>query len=73
MRFFVSDISSESATGAAYNSHGRNPWSRKSNTFPGFGRNGANRENEHSPKRLEVSDRRDIGPKIIMKSKSIDL
>jgi hypothetical protein len=54
MRFFVSDIPSKSAEGAAYNSHGRNPWSRKSNTFPGFGRIGANRENKDSPKQLEV-------------------
>jgi hypothetical protein len=53
MRFFVSDIPSKSAEGAAYNSHGRNPWLRKSKTFPGFGRIGANRENKGSPKRLE--------------------
>jgi hypothetical protein len=53
MRFFVSDIPSKSAEGASYNSHGRNPWSRKTNTFPGFGRIGANLEIKGSPKRLE--------------------
>jgi hypothetical protein len=46
-------IQSKSAEGASCNSHGRNPWSRISNTFPGFDRKNANRGNEGSPKRLE--------------------
>ena len=44
---------SKSAEGASHNSHGCSPWLLISNTFPGFGRKDANRENNVLPKRWD--------------------